>query len=80
MIIIGVVVLVAAVAVAVAGALSDGAARALPDQVAVAGYHVTDSVGAVFLYGIAVGAAGMLGLSLVIAGLRRARRRTRANT
>lgn len=32
------------------------------------GYHVTGSAGALFLYGIATGALGLFGLSLLLAG------------
>ena len=39
------------------------------------GYHVTGSAGTVFLYGIVVGAAGLLGLGLLLAGARRTSRR-----
>ena len=44
---------------------------------AVFGYHVTGSTGTLFLYGIVVGALGMLGLSLLLAGARRTSRRGR---
>ncbi len=42
------------------------------------GYHVTGSTGALFLYGIVVGAAAMLGLGLLLAGARRTSRRGHA--
>jgi hypothetical protein len=38
---------------------------------------VTGSTGALFLYGIVVGVAGLLGLSLLLAGARRTSRRGR---
>ena len=38
---------------------------------AVFGYHVTGSTGTLFLYGIVVGALALLGLSLLLAGIRR---------
>ena len=41
------------------------------------GYHVTGSTGTLFLYGIVVGALGLLGLSLLLAGARRTSRRGR---
>ncbi|HEV3292017.1 MAG TPA: hypothetical protein VG123_23805, partial [Streptosporangiaceae bacterium] len=44
---------------------------------AVFGYHVTGSTGTLFLYGIVVGALGLLGLSLLLAGARRTSRRGR---
>jgi hypothetical protein len=78
-ILIGLVVLVAAVVVGVAGVLSNGGAgHTLTDQFAVFGYHVTGSTGLLFLYGIVVGAVGLFGLSLLLAGARRTARRGRA--
>src|ERR1035438_9539340 len=69
-------VLVAAVVVGVAGVLSNGGSgHALTHGFAVFGYHVTGSTGTLFLYGIVVGALGMLGLSLLLAGARRTSRR-----
>jgi hypothetical protein len=68
-ILIGLVILVAAVVVGMAGVLSNGgAAHTLTDQFAVFGYHVTGSTGLLFLYGIVVGAVGLFGLSLLLAG------------
>jgi hypothetical protein len=78
MIILGLVILVAAVVVGVAGVLTNGGgANALTDQFAVFGYHVTGSTGLLFLYGIVVGAVGLFGLSLLLAGARRTARRGR---
>jgi uncharacterized membrane protein len=77
-IIIGLVILVAAVIAGVAGVLSNsGSAHALTHPFAVFGYHVTGSTGTLFLYGIVVGALGLLGLSLLLAGARRTSRRGR---
>ena len=42
------------------------------------GYHVTGSTGTLFLYGIVVGAVGLFGLWLLLAGARRTARRGRA--
>ena len=42
------------------------------------GYHVTGSTGTLFLYGIVVGALGLLGPSLLLAGARRTSRRALA--
>ena len=57
MIIVGLVILIAAVIVAVAGVLANsGSGHALPHDFAVLGYHVTGSTGTLFLYGIVVGA------------------------
>ncbi len=75
-IIIGLVVLVAAVVVGVAGVLSnDGGGHALTHPFAVFGYHVTGSTGQLFLYGIVVGVIALAGLSLLLAAARRTSRR-----
>jgi hypothetical protein len=75
-IILGLVVLIAAVVVGVAGVLSnDGSGHALTHGFAVFGYHVTGSTGTLFLCGIEVGVIGLAGLSLLLTGMRRAARR-----
>ena len=75
-VILGLVVLVAAVVVGVAGVLTNtGNAHALASGFSVLGYHVTGSTGALFLYGIVVGAAAVFGLSLLLTGARRTARR-----
>jgi hypothetical protein len=77
-IIIGLVILIAAVVAGVAGVLSNsGSGHALTHHFAVFGYHVTGSTGTRFLYCIVVGALGLLGLSLLLAGARRTSRRGR---
>ena len=77
-IVIGLVILIAAVVAGVAGVLSNsGSGHALTHPFAVFGYHVTGSTGTLFLYGIVVGALGLLGLSLLLAGARRTSRRGR---
>jgi hypothetical protein len=77
-IIIGLVILIAAVVAGLAGVLSNsGTGHALTHHFAVFGYHVTGSTGTLFLYGIVVGALGLLGLSLLLAGARRTSRRGR---
>lgn len=77
-IIFGLVVLLAAVIVGLTGVLSNsGDGHALTDGFAVFGYHVTGSTGTLFLFGIAVGALGMCGLSLLLAGTVRGRRARR---
>ena len=77
-IIVGLVILIAAVVAGVAGVLSNGGSgHALTHPFAVFGYHVTGSTGTLFLYGIVVGALGLLGLSLLLAGARRTSRRGR---
>jgi hypothetical protein len=74
-VLIGLVILVAAVVVGVAGVLTNGgSAHTLTDQFAVFGYHVTGSSGLLFLYGIVVGAVGLFGLCLLLAGARRTAR------
>ena len=75
-IIIGLVILLAAVVAGVAGVLSNGGSgHALTHGFAVFGYHVTGSTGTLFLYGIVVGAVAVFGLSLLLAGARRTSRR-----
>jgi hypothetical protein len=75
-VIIGLVILLAAVIVGVAGVFGNGgAAHALTDGFAVFGYHVTGSTGTLFLYGIVVGAVALFGLGLLLAGARRTSRR-----
>jgi hypothetical protein len=77
-IIIGLVILIAAVVAGVAGVLSNsGSGHELTHPFAVFGYHVTGSTGTLFLYGIVVGALGLLGLSMLLAGARRTSRRGR---
>ena len=77
-ILLGLVVLVAAVVVGVGGVLANGGdGHALSGNFAVFGYHVTGSTGTLFLYGIVVGALGVCGLSVLLAGARRTARRGR---
>jgi len=74
----GLILLIAAVVVGVAGVLTNaGSGHQLTHGFAVFGYHVTGSTGVLFLYGIVVGAVGMFGLSLLLAGARRTARRGR---
>ena len=63
--VLGLVLLVAAVVVGVAGVLTnDGSAHTLAAHgFSVLGYHVTGSTGTLLLYGIVIGALGVLGLS-----------------
>ena len=75
-IIIGLVILVAAVVAGVAGVLSNsGGGHALTHPFSVFGYHVTGSTGTLLLYGIVVGAIAVAGLSLLLAAARRTSRR-----
>ena len=76
-VILGLVILVAAVIAGVAGVLANGGHAHAVTHFAVFGYHVTGSTGTLFLYGIVIGALAMLGLSLLLAGARRTSRRGR---
>ncbi|MFC8453861.1 hypothetical protein [Kitasatospora sp. NPDC057223] len=78
LVLLGLLVLVVAAVVAVAGIVTNtGAAHELTNAFSVFGHHVTGSTGALFLFGIVVGAVGMLGLGLLLTGARRASRRGR---
>jgi hypothetical protein len=71
-VIVGLVVLLAAVIVGFTGVLTNaGPAHPLTENFSVLGYHVTGSTGTLFLFGIVVGAVAMLGLSVLLAGARR---------
>jgi hypothetical protein len=75
-IILGLIIVIAAVIAAVAGVLAnDGSAHALTHGFAVLGYHETGSTGTLFLDGIVTGAIGIAGLGLLLAGARRTSRR-----
>jgi hypothetical protein len=76
-VILGLIILLAAVVVGVAGVLGNGGgAHTLTDDgFAVFGYHVTGSTGTLFLSGIVVGMVAMFGLALLLAGARRTSRR-----
>src|ERR1700722_4636387 len=76
-IILGLVILVAALIVGVAGVLANGGPAHAVTHFAAFGYHVTGSTGTLFLYGIVVGVLGMAGLSVLLAGPRRTPRRGR---
>jgi hypothetical protein len=76
-VIIGLVVLVAAVIAGVAGVLTNSGGAHAVGNFAVFGYHVTGSTGTLFLYGIVVGAVALAGLSLLLGGARRTSRRGR---
>jgi hypothetical protein len=76
-IVLGLIIVVAAVVAGVAGVLGNGDTHGLAHGFSVLGYHVHGS-GTVFLYGIAVGAIALFGLWLLQAGARRTSRRGRA--
>ena len=77
-VVVGVIILIAAVVIGVAGIFNNlGSAHALTHGFSVFGYHVTGSTGVLFLYGIIVGAAALLGLGLLLAAARRTSRRGR---
>ena len=69
-IVLGLIILVAALVVAVAGVLANGGSAHPVSHFSVLGYHVAGSAGMLFLAGIVVGAAGLLGLSLLRADAR----------
>lgn len=78
-VILGLILLVAATIVGLAGVLGNaGSGHALTSGFSVFGYDVTGSTGTLFLHGIVVGAIGMLGLSMLLGGARRTARRGRA--
>ncbi|MFC8453857.1 hypothetical protein [Kitasatospora sp. NPDC057223] len=72
--IIGLVILLAAVVIGVAGVLTNTGASHTAGDFSVFGYHVTGSTGTLFLYGIAIGAIAVLGLGMLLVGARRASR------
>jgi hypothetical protein len=76
-VIVGLVILVAAVIAGVAGVLANGGHAHEVTHFAVFGYHVTGSTGTLFLYGIVIGALALAGLGLLLAGARRTSRRGR---
>jgi hypothetical protein len=78
MIILGLVILVAALIAGVAGVVGNSGSAHAIGHFSVLGYHVTGSAGSLFLCGIVVGAAALAGLSLLLAGARRTARRASA--
>jgi hypothetical protein len=78
LVILGLIVLLAAVVVGVTGVLTNaGSAHLLTDHFAVFGYHVTGSTGTLLLYGMVIGAVAAIGLAVLLAGARRAASRGR---
>ncbi len=75
-VVLGLIILIAAAVVGVAGVFNNvGSGHALTHGFSLFGSNITGSTGALFLYGIVVGVAGMLGLGLLLAGARRTSRR-----
>lgn len=71
-VILGLVLLVGALVVGVAGVLTnDGSAHEFTGGFSLFGYDATGSAGTLFLYGIVIGPVVLLGLSLLPAGVRR---------
>jgi hypothetical protein len=71
MLILGLLILIGAGVVGTAGVLSNrGGGHALPGGFDVLGHTVHGSTGQLFLWGIALGAAAVVGLMLVLVGLR----------
>ena len=72
MLVLGLLVLAAAVVVGAVGVASNtGTAHQLPDGFSIFGYHIHGSVGKLFFAGLMIGAIGMIGLVMVMDGLRR---------
>jgi hypothetical protein len=77
-IILGLVILVAAVVVGVAGVVTNhGSGHVVTHGFTVFGYHLNGSTGRLFLYGIVVGAVAVFGLGLLLTGAGRTSRRGR---
>jgi hypothetical protein len=74
-IIVGLIILTAALLVGAAGVMGNGGSAHAVSHFSVLGYHLTGSAGSLFGSGIVVGAAGLAGLALLLAGARRTSRR-----
>jgi hypothetical protein len=75
-VVIGLILLIAAVVVGVAGVLTNAdSAHTLTDDFSILGFHAGGSTGTLFLDGIVVGAIGIIGFGLLLAGARRSSRR-----
>ncbi|MFD8895276.1 hypothetical protein ACFVZ8_15610 [Streptomyces sp. NPDC059558] len=77
--ILGLILLIAAIVVGLAGVFGNtGAGHELGagGDFSVFGYHASGSTGSLFLTGIIVGAVALLGLALVMMGVRRSARRS----
>ncbi|MER8162270.1 hypothetical protein [Streptomyces sp. NPDC094472] len=72
MLLIGLIILAAAAVIGVVGVLGNlGGGQALTDGFSVFGFNGAGYTGTVFLSGIVIGAAALLGLSLMMAAVRR---------
>jgi hypothetical protein len=78
MVVIGLILLLAAVIVGIIGVATNAGPSHPDGYFAVLGYHVTGSTGTLFLVGIVVGAVGVLGLFVMLGGARRAAGRARS--
>ena len=75
-VVVGLILLVAAIVVGVAGVLTNAdSAHTLTDKFSIFGFDAGGSTGTLFLYGIVVGAIGVIGLGMLLAGARRSARR-----
>ncbi|MFI8339169.1 hypothetical protein ACIF8W_03680 [Streptomyces sp. NPDC085639] len=75
--ILGLILLIAAIVVGLAGVFGNtGAGHELGGDFSVFGYHASGSTGSLFLTGIIVGAVALLGLALVMMAVRRSARRS----
>lgn len=73
---IGLLLLIIAAVIAVAGILANhGSSHQLGRSVNLLGYHLTGSTGKLLLVGVVLGVVGMLGLILLLTGLRRGMKR-----
>jgi len=72
LVVLGLIILLVAVIVGLAGVLGNaGSEHALTDGFAFFGIEVNGSTGTLFLIGIVVGVAAVLGLGMLLAGARR---------
>ncbi len=72
MLVLGLLILAAAVVVGVAGVTANtGAAHHMPGGFALFGYHINTSSGKLFFAGLIIGAIGTVGLMLMADGVRR---------
>jgi hypothetical protein len=77
--ILGLVILIATMVVGLAGVLTNmGSTHHLAHPFTVLGFHVTGSTGRLFLYGIVVGTLALLGVLLLLSGVRRSARAAQA--